>query len=51
MNITSNFYYIIRTKPNLNIRTSLKYNFGDNFLYFLCRPSIYFAESNNTLTI
>ena len=37
----------IRTKLNFILRASLKY-IDENFLYSSCRPSVYFAESNNT---
>ena len=51
--ITSNILliYRIRTKPTLDPETSLRYNLAWNFLYSPYRVSLYFSESNITLTI
>lgn len=39
------------TKPNLDSHASLQYNLVGKFLYSSYRQSLYFAESDYTLTI
>ena len=43
--------YRIRTKPNFDPRSSLRYDLVWNFLYSPYKVSAYFAESSSTLTI